>query len=346
MPATLQSPGEQQPLDNTMGVMLLGIIVSAILYGISLVQTMYYFNRYPKDVWYLKALVTITLVLDTVHMAFTTHTIYHYLVTEYYNKEALNFMIWSVLAEAVPTGVTGCLVQLFYTVRVWRLSNKNWFLAIFILVMVLGDAACGTAWVIISLLRETFQDLLGISGLTMTINVLSAAADVVIAVALCFLLQKSRTGFTRTDTIINKLILFVVNTGLATSLCAVASLISLLASPDTLIYAAFYFCIGRLYSNSLLAALNARNHIRGGGGAFDDSEMVSIPASVSPHPGQSLNALQMSRSVPLPHIKKNSNDRNISIRVDTTQEYRSDLDMSSDADEGDMVKLKELKSPA
>jgi len=31
----------------------------------------------------------------------------------------------------------------------------------------------------------------------MTINVLSAAADVVIAVALCFLLQKSRTGFTR-----------------------------------------------------------------------------------------------------------------------------------------------------
>jgi len=101
-----------------------------------------------------------------------------------------------------------------------------------------------------------------------------------------------------------------------------------------------------VYSNSLLAALNARNHIRGGGGAFDDSEMVSIPASVSPHPGQSLNALQMSRSVPLPHIKKNSNDRNISIRVDTTQEYRSDLDMSSDADEGDMVKLKELKSPA
>ncbi|THU85006.1 hypothetical protein K435DRAFT_394869 [Dendrothele bispora CBS 962.96] len=216
MPATLQSPGEQLPLDNTMGVMLIGVIMSAVLYGISLVQTLYYFNRYPKDVWYLKALVALTLFFDTIHMAFTTHTIYHYLVTQYYNKESLNFMVWSVLAEAIPTGFTGCFVQLFYTVRVWRLSNKNYYLAIFILILVVGDAGCGTAWVIIALLRDTFQDLLGISALTMTINALSAAADVIIAVALCFLLQRSRTGFTRTDTVINKLILFVVNTGLAT----------------------------------------------------------------------------------------------------------------------------------
>ncbi|KAF8830030.1 hypothetical protein HHX47_DHR2000744 [Lentinula edodes] len=81
MPATIQSPGEHQPLDNTMGAMLVGIIVSAVLYGISLVQTLFYFN------------------------------LYFYLVSRYYDNGQLDFMIWSVLAEAVPTGFTGALVQ-------------------------------------------------------------------------------------------------------------------------------------------------------------------------------------------------------------------------------------------
>lgn len=65
MPATLQNPGEHIPLDDTyvfdkqtrslkliainvldsMGSMLIGVIVSAILFGISVVQTLYYYSR-------------------------------------------------------------------------------------------------------------------------------------------------------------------------------------------------------------------------------------------------------------------------------------------------------------
>ncbi|EEB95583.1 hypothetical protein MPER_05425, partial [Moniliophthora perniciosa FA553] len=123
------------------------------------------------------------------------------------------------------------------------------------------------------------------------------------------------------DTMISKLISFSANTGLATSMCAMASLISVciysclllhvsdlidsfVASSKTLIYALFYFCIGRLYTNSLLVALNARKAIRG---TDDDHKMVSIPSSVmSPPPTH--NALSP----------------NISIRIDTTQEFASD----------------------
>ncbi|KAI3609778.1 hypothetical protein WG66_007624 [Moniliophthora roreri] len=87
-------------------------------------------------------------------------------------------------------------------------------------------------------------------------------------------------------------------------MCAMASLISLVASPKTLIYALFYFCIGRLYTNSLLVALNARKAIRG---TEDEHKMVSIPSSVMSPP---------------PTHKPRS--QNISIRIDTTQEYASD----------------------
>ncbi|KAJ4489137.1 hypothetical protein C8R41DRAFT_836096 [Lentinula lateritia] len=310
MPATIQSPGEHQPLDNTMGAMLVGIIVSAVLYGISLVQTLFYFNRYRDDAWYLKSLVAITVLFDTVHLCFVSHTIYFYLVSRYYDNGQLDFMIWSVLAEAIPTGFTGALVQTFYTVRVWRLSKKNHVLAVVIMLIVLAQTACGTAWVIISLQLSTFQQLLGISDLTISINALSTAADVIIAASLCFLLAQSRTGFKHSDTMINKLILFGVNTGLATSVCAIASLLSLIASPKTLLYAPFYFCIGRLYSNSLLATLNARNQIRNGS---NDAEHMMV----------SLSQASRDHAV-LPTNSKTQRPQNISIRIDTAKDYASD----------------------
>ncbi|KAJ3776862.1 hypothetical protein FB446DRAFT_242413 [Lentinula raphanica] len=316
MPATLQSPGEQQPLDNTMGAMLIGILVSAVLYGMSLVQTYFYYNHYRNDVWYLKTLVALTVFFDTLHLCFVIHTIYFYLVSNYYDNGQLDNMVWTVLAEAIPTGFTGGLVQTFYTVRVWRLSKKNHVLAVVIMLIVLAQTACGTAWVIISLQLQTFQQLLGISGLTLSINALSTAADVIIAASLCFLLMQSKTGFKHSDTLINRLIVFSVNTGLATSICAVASLVSLIASPNSLLYAPFYFCIGRLYSNSLLATLNARNQIRNGS---NDTEHMMVSLS------------QASREqTALPTIPKAQRSQNIAIRIDTAKEFVTDRKIDQD----------------
>ncbi|KAJ3968544.1 hypothetical protein EV361DRAFT_411713 [Lentinula raphanica] len=349
MPATLQSPGEQQPLDNTMGAMLIGILVSAVLYGMSLVQTYFYYNHYRNDVWYLKTLVALTVFFDTLHLCFVIHTIYFYLVSNYYDNGQLDNMVWTVLAEAIPTGFTGGLVQTFYTVRVWRLSKKNHVLAVVIMLIVLAQTACGTAWVIISLQLQTFQQLLGISGLTLSINALSTAADVIIAASLCFLLMQSKTGFKHSDTLINRLIVFSVNTGLATSICAVASLVSLIASPNSLLYAPFYFCIGRreplfcssnvaldeyshhlthshrppfslsnlsVYSNSLLATLNARNQIRNGS---NDTEHMMVSLS------------QASREqTALPTIPKAQRSQNIAIRIDTAKEFVTDRKIDQD----------------
>lgn len=101
--------------------------------------------------------------------------------------------------------------------------------------------------------------------LTITINVLSAASDVIIAAALVIALLRSKTGFkeyvcftaehgtcsyiSRTDTVIMRLvsllvvvgflsltslkILFFVNTGLATSLCAIGSMVAVSTDSTT-----------------------------------------------------------------------------------------------------------------
>ncbi|KAJ7835996.1 hypothetical protein B0H13DRAFT_2369045 [Mycena leptocephala] len=244
------------PLDNTMGYMLLGVIMSAILYGISLLQTLFYFTRqrlvlacptnnlwftgYDRDPVYLKALVAATVFLDTLHLSFVIHTMYHYL------------------------GITAGLVQSFYAYRIWRMSHRNVLLTGAILLLVVATATCGTARVVLALKAGTYENLLAISPLTLSINALSTAVDVIITSTLCFMLHRTRPASLRTETMINRLILFTINTGLLTSLCAVASLISVThrITNDVGLRLVLFLHWAALF-NALLASLNARDIIRG-----------------------------------------------------------------------------------
>jgi len=296
------------PLNNTMGAMLIGVLISAVLHGITLVQAYYYFALYPKDAWYLKLLVITLVVIDATHLSFISHMIYHYLITDYYDHASMQRIIWSIVMEALCTGTNGGLVQTFYAVRAWRLANRSWLIFSFLMVLVVGQVGCGFAWVILAAQMRTYEQLLTISPLTITINAISTTADVFIAITLVTLLRRSRTGFRRSDTLITRLIVFVVNTGVLTSLCAVASLISLITSPRTLIYAAFYYCLGRLYTNSLIATLNARKTITQ---AMEDrSDKLYSFQTLSN--GASLYTKTNAEPPPT----------NISIRIDTTQEAR------------------------
>jgi len=309
MSATLDS---SLPLDNSMGAMLLGVIISAILHGVCLLQAFLYFMKYKRDSLLLKSLVAITVIFDTIHLAFITHTVYYYLVSNFHDPQRLERLTWSVLMEALFTGVNGAIVQTFYAYRVWCLNKKSHFLTSIILFLILATVGSGTAWVILSMELQTYRQLLHISPLTITINALSTTADVIIATSLCILLNKARTGYKKSDTVINMLIVFVVNTGILTTCCAVASLISLVLSPDSLIYAAFYFCIGRFYVNSFLATLNARDSLKGN---VDDTSymMMSLPSSGA-------NSSRMTTD--------SSKQNGIAIRIDTTSEGISENSVS------------------
>ncbi|KAJ7257503.1 hypothetical protein B0H12DRAFT_1110980 [Mycena haematopus] len=262
MPSATLDPGA--PLGNTMGALVVGLVGSAILYGISVWQTASYFTWYRRDPSYLKALVSATLLLDTLHMVLISHVVYHYLITNYYKNATLQVVVWSVTAEALPTSLTAVLVQTFYAFRVYKLSDKSILLTGVILLLVGAASGCGIAWVALALSEShTYKRLLRLSPLAISINALSSAADVIITLALCYMLYKSQAKPLANETFLQRVILVTINTGLLTSLCAVAALLSIVCAPNTLIYVSFYFCIGRLYSNTLLATLNSRSVVRG-----------------------------------------------------------------------------------
>ncbi|KAJ6627488.1 hypothetical protein B0H10DRAFT_389486 [Mycena sp. CBHHK59/15] len=298
-------------IENTMGAALLGVIGAAGLYGVSCVQIWYYFNRYGStDSWYIKFLVCLVFVFDSTHQALISHTVYWYVITNYSHPEALVNLVWSILLEVLFNGFIGLIVQSFLTMRVWRLSNKNLTLTAITASLVLAEFGCSVAFTIQSLQLETWTELGELKSLSMSVNVLGAASDVIITSILVFYLHQSRTGFKKSDTMISKLIMFSVSTGLLTSICAVASLLSILLWGQTLIYVAFYFSLGRLYFNSVLATLNARKDIRA---LTDDPEDLTF-------------SLQTLSKVP-----RNMNSRRptISIKIDTTHEVEAEQDSNS-----------------
>lgn len=195
----------------------------------------------------------------------------------------------------------------FLTLRVWRLSNKNiWITALCVSLVALLVCSVGNTHIVLSgywrvRMFDGIWDLQHCSGenlpgvdsaqgmypfcslhlllsliipslqpLNIAINALAAAGDISIALSLVYLLRLSRTraGFKHTRRTLDTLTVFTISTGGVTAFCAVASLINILAWGHTFIYMAWFFCQGRLYANSLLAALNARRRFRDG---FDES---------------------------------------------------------------------------
>ncbi|KAG6889488.1 hypothetical protein C0992_004993 [Termitomyces sp. T32_za158] len=88
------------------------------------------------------------------------------------------------------------------------------------------------------------------------------SADLFITFILSFVLSRSRTGFRKTDTVINRLIRGAIQTGLFASVFALADLFSFVLHGDTNLYAMFAYPIGRIYTNTLLDTLNARIELK------------------------------------------------------------------------------------
>ena len=73
---------------------------------------------------------------------------------------------------------------------------------------------------------SSFTQLPSLDNISRAVNAMGAASDLAIALVLVVLLHRARTGFSKSETIINRLIVFSINTGMLTSTFAVLSLIT------------------------------------------------------------------------------------------------------------------------
>lgn len=191
-------------------------------------QTYMWYRTFPSDSKVIRYVVWSISCLDIVHMIFTMHIIYFYVITNYNNPAALTRSVWSFDATIVVTAVITCITHGFYARRVYILSNRSWFLPTLIGILSAVRMILGCVVTVRMLQIKILAELRGRIGVLVGTGMgAGSLADWIITGSLVVLLRRKRSGFNRsTDNLIDRLTYWTINNGLLTSLLGLAIIIS------------------------------------------------------------------------------------------------------------------------
>ncbi|KAF8436329.1 hypothetical protein L210DRAFT_2478574 [Boletus edulis BED1] len=300
-------------VDNTLGALLIGSLVAATFWGVTSIQTYIYYHRYPDDPLFLKLVVVVLWILDTFDACLTSHIAYHYLVTNYMNPKSIVIPVWTLIIHQTVTIVTDVLVRFMFSKRVWGLSSQNIIVTSIVWIVSACDLIIGLVITAKAFQLVSWMQLDDLAPLFYASFVTTFSGDLYLAVVLCYYLFKSRTGFRRTDSLLNTLITYIITTGLLTSVDAILGTILYAVMPTNYIFMAFYFNLAKLYTNSYLALLNARKRLR------KRDRPVSIQLSgFSGDPRFASGFTDSSTEHSTPAVLNKASQRDLEIAVHTT----------------------------
>ncbi|KAL1949865.1 hypothetical protein VTO73DRAFT_8746 [Trametes versicolor] len=249
------------PLQDTFGAYLICTCIGCMLFGLTTHQTYRYYRLYPTDAVSLKTLVASLLALDILHTITSIHVCYHYLVTNYFNPLSMGTGVWSIRLGIMETGMVILVAHCFYARRLFLLGNGHLFPVSVIGLLLLAEVGFSLAATIESFVQVSFEKFFAFQWLIWVVLAVALLVDLVATSILTFYLRRSRTGFKRTDSMVDVLMVYGINTGLSTSVLTLAALICSIAASHTLIWAAITVPATKMYANSLLAVLNSRRSL-------------------------------------------------------------------------------------
>ncbi|EIW52151.1 uncharacterized protein TRAVEDRAFT_53579 [Trametes versicolor FP-101664 SS1] len=181
--------------------------------------------------------------------------IYHYLITEVFNVIGLLDAHWSVRTTVLTTGIMVFMSQIFYAHRVYHVP-----VGVFMCTgLSFGMAAGIQVYTDVRYVTDFEQ----FSWLVSVAYGFAVGSDVILTSALVLVLQRSRTGSKRSDTVLGILIKYTINTGLLTSVVSIFAFVFTIILPGNLIYPGV-----SIVGAKLLAVVNSRKSI--GDKFFDD----------------------------------------------------------------------------
>ncbi|KAI9433799.1 hypothetical protein BJY52DRAFT_1231374 [Lactarius psammicola] len=222
------------------------------LYGIMFFQTYLYFTSGARDRTSLRALVAVLWTLDTLQLALLCHAAYYFLVLCNGHPDELAISIWSLNLEIAPS------FRSFFTVRLWHhgvrasaarfQENKFSELPNYMVrrrPAFLGPPVWDPSGVILSVWAGSHDSA----------NVGCSDRGPTHYGTVAVLSKKE------TNSLINRLIVWTVNTALLTGIVETAQVISWVSATRTL-SSSFHLILAKLYMCSMLALLNGRRGLR------------------------------------------------------------------------------------
>jgi hypothetical protein len=250
-------------LDSTIGAVFLAVLFAIFMFGIMTLQVYVYLIGYPDDSPFQRFFVRGLWLLDLAHTVFISIMAYHYMVTNFANIQVLEKIHWTWAMALILEALITLLVQFFLALRTYRIKRERWLLFTSSIFWTIAQLGFGIAASLFTLESKTFHDLneklpRAIAAAWCSVGVIG---DIFIMIGLVSTLRSSRTGFRRSDHIISKLIQWSIESGIATTIFAILDLV-LFVFVHNLVHLIFNFMLAKLYTNTLMATLNARRSLQ------------------------------------------------------------------------------------
>ncbi|KAF5377119.1 hypothetical protein D9757_008803 [Collybiopsis confluens] len=184
---------------------------------------------------------------------------WHYLITNYGNPFESAEIYPTIPVGIIMTALITLSVNSFYGWRIFKLSKHNWWLTGSIAFLSLARVALALASASEMFKLKTFlgflqNKILFTSGLSV-----SVLTDIVISAARYHYLKALKQGYSQTQELVDRVVIFTVNDGVLTCAVVIVCIAFWLGMPYNFVYMAIYFTVSKFYSNSVLATLNLRN---------------------------------------------------------------------------------------
>ncbi|CAK5266812.1 unnamed protein product [Mycena citricolor] len=245
-------------LYTTLGPFEIGLALSTLLLGIETLQTFYYYRRYKRDSAQMKIFVGFVWICGLLQSIFAWNAMFTMTITFFGNPEHVAEPPVSMLYNIIDSTALTLFVQAFFCLRIYRLSHSK-PLAIFCFALILIPTGLYFWLFSMYYTRGGFARSLG-SAQGHKVMIAAAALTPVSACAvagtLCWCLwrMKDPDQFRRTRSVVDRIMLWTVETTLVTSLASVLELIMIVAQPHNMLWLIFFFLHGKLLTNTLVAS--------------------------------------------------------------------------------------------
>ncbi|EMD32421.1 hypothetical protein CERSUDRAFT_88053 [Gelatoporia subvermispora B] len=257
-------------LANTLGAILIGVIIVSVSYGAVLVQTYIYFQQDTADKRSLRSAIVLLWILATIHQLFLCHGLYLEVIVQQGNLLALETLPWSIISVVPITSAMNLVIRSVFCFRVWKFSGRNWPRIAATVLLSLIELGIAFAFLIADRVKLQFDTtathtnptdlIVGCTGWAFAV-----VADATITISQTLLLRRSRTDSpltSGTNSALRALMLYSVSNGVLASMFALACFLTWITMSDNRVYLAFFCATPSLLLNALLATLNGRHHLR------------------------------------------------------------------------------------
>lgn len=254
------------------GPPFVGFMLNWGLLGVLLVQVHLYHALFPRDGIHFKALVYGIFILDCVQTFLLSSDFFEGFVYQRANEAAFSTIGTGWFSFIILGGVISAAVQTTFAWRLWLLTKSR---ALVGTILVLTTSQLSGS-IVTGLQLRVSSDSQGQKNAIAPFSIWlsgSALVDVIIAISMTVLLSRARANGQLfkanmqahrqiSDPVVNRLIVFIIETGTLTASVAIITLILFFASRDTHLHECTAIIISKLYSNTLLAGFNNRARLK------------------------------------------------------------------------------------